>query len=247
MKNKILNNVYININIYIAIFYYILIPIILLISFLNTNDVLLCDNYGTGGWGGELDGRPITSSNSQDYYKYGFGSGWGNAEARPSTSYHSGVDGGYTHYEPYRPGLQSTTEGYRYEMDGQWRYCTDCPNCPHNPNLHHSNSTHSTQLGLIEPTRSEVLGKGYYQGNGWDPRDVYTTKYRSTRSTIWNKIKDDFKKTSYNAHKDSVNSTNKATKLVKDVRSSRIARDVSKLERMNTYNKLNPYKVRRFD
>ena len=250
MINKIIKKIY-NLNISISrfyycispitTFYYFILPIILLIHFYLTNDFILCDDGNVPNesncWGAESTNNTVNSTFYPQYETSTYNSTWRWEEGN------YGVDNGPVQYEPYRPGLQYTTEGYRYEMDGQVHYCDGCPNHSNYAN----NTVQSTQLGLIEPTRSEVLGKGYYQGSGWGHHNVYTTKYRSTRSSIWNKIKDDFRKTTSNAHKDRIVSHNKSSNLMKDVRKSRILRDVSKMEHTNTFNQTRPYKVRRFD
>lgn len=55
---------------YMQIYYFIIIPLIYICAFFFNGEVLLCDGGGSGsnqgfeyrvnGWGGELDGRPIT-------------------------------------------------------------------------------------------------------------------------------------------------------------------------------------------
>jgi hypothetical protein len=95
-------------------------------------------------------------------------------------------------YHPYRPGIQYTSEGYRYELgstsnynnvpvevDSTYKYTVD----GYDNNSHND----STQIGLIEPTHSEVINNGYYQGNGYVlPVDTSKTTFQRR---VYNKVK----------------------------------------------------------
>jgi hypothetical protein len=95
-------------------------------------------------------------------------------------------------YHPYRPGIQYTTEGYRYELDSSSNY----NNVPVDGDSRYKytvdgydNNSHnnSTQLGVIEPTHSEVINNGYYNGNGYVlPVDTSKTTFKRR---VYNKVK----------------------------------------------------------
>lgn len=84
-----------NIKIAIVIFYHI---IVLAITWYFTSVILLCD-----------DG-PDTKEWGQD---------WNKPVVTEDTPYNDQDGGNNNKYVPYRPGLQSTSQGYRYEADGK--------------------------------------------------------------------------------------------------------------------------------
>jgi len=169
-------------------------------------------------------------------------------------------------YQPYRPGLQETSEGYRYELpaessnppqlivnfNGKLVYAQylgyDSAGNPMYTYKNHSFSIDSTRLGEIEPTRSEVINTTYYQGGGLRHKDVITTKFNS-KPGFWNKIKSDFKNARDSASKDRELSLKRESTIIRAVRASRARSDMDHLSRRNQvssyYN--NQHKVRRFD
>jgi hypothetical protein len=113
--------------------------------------------------------------------------------AGSSNNNNRSVEGNNVPYHPYRPGIQYTTEGYRYELgsssnnyhvpvegDSTYKYCTVDG---YDQNSHND----STQVGLIEPTHSEIVNNGYYHGNGY-VLPVDTSKTTFTRR-VYNKVK----------------------------------------------------------
>lgn len=178
-------------NTYYVLFLYKILPvlvyriiptIIIMLSYIYiTSDVWLCDDTPSGTvWGGELAGTPQHS------------------------------------YEPYRPGLQQTSQGYRYEMDGNNnypryemegdnnypRYEMDGNNSkhhhPYGPNSYDNNryyESQSTQLGVIEPTRSEFERNGYSLEPEFGFGKTIPWGKPSLRKSVWKYIKNDIKKT----------------------------------------------------
>jgi len=239
MKNFYSNlKLYLRWTIYIVTkFYYLAIPIIALINYYYfTCDILLCDN-------------PDEALSWETYnrsYEYQYRS---------------------AEYQPYRPGLQETSEGYRFELpadnstsppvlrvniNGKVVFAEysgqDIQGNPMYTYKNHNFSVDSTQLGLIEPTRSEVLGKGYYQGSGWGHK-VTTNKYDTNRRSIWNKIKSDFKSARQSASKDRTISLQENNKLMSNIRSSRANNHMRHQEGRNNLSTNYNYnrRIRRFD
>jgi hypothetical protein len=171
-----------------------------------------------------------------------------------------------TPYQAYQPGLQITSEGYRFELENN---CVNYPSLKLNINgklvyaqysgidamgnhmytyENDSFSEDSTKLGEIEPTRSEVINEAYYKATGWGHKDIITTKYNS-KPGFWNKIKADFRRTREAAYKDKLASLDRNAQITRASRGSRNNRHMAGLERTNKrtseYN--NYRKVRRFD
>lgn len=207
-----------------TIYYCIILPIVFIGSFYANNEVILCDgtgmaesgfNYKAPGWGGELDGRPITGGVSTQV--------GGNVY----TGYPIYDNEGISLYQPYNSGLQSTGGGYRYELGGSQvsryeldggqiyheldggqgfinlnatYYTTDGRGVPleyeyrgldsnGNPIYHYSYSN-STQLGEVVPTRTEVLNDNYSHGGLKIPLDTSKTTFKGR---IKNKVKTSIK------------------------------------------------------
>jgi hypothetical protein len=114
--------VYIRVNIYNFPLLFLQYPnltyiMVIIVYFILTQSVLLCydgvdGNVATGGWGGELDGRPInpvsssgTEGNQVVQYR-----AYQSYQANHSNSEWS------NNYQAYNMGLQNTSEGYRYEV-----------------------------------------------------------------------------------------------------------------------------------
>jgi len=108
-------------------------------------------------------------------------------------------------YEAYNENLQSTSRGYRYEMNGDTTYTNvnqetfivELDGKPvyakyystdlNGNNLYSYSNDGSTMLGIIEPTKSEVINNGYYVGGPvW--RSVDTSPTTLTRRLV-NKVR----------------------------------------------------------
>lgn len=193
--------------------------------------------------------------------------GYGNS---PYETYNNNAEGSRNkpvQYQPYRPGLQETSEGYRFELPAESSnppvirvelngrvvyaqylgqdYLGNSMYTYNNQNF----SLDSTQIGEIEPLRSEVLNESYYQAGYWGHKDVITTKYNS-KPGIWNKIKSDFKSARESASKNSSSRLDQSSSIIKDVRSSRAGHDMLRQSRRNhrsDYYNSNSRRVRRYD
>jgi hypothetical protein len=142
---------------------YICIFFIIISYFYITNDVFLCDDipYNDGS-----SQRPDLQGNYN----------------REDSNYPLYNREGNRIYQPYREGLHNTSQGFRYELpdncinkqtfavelDGKPVYAKYLGiDIQGNPLYTcYSDGSCSTQLGIIEPTRSEVIGNGYYIGTG---------------------------------------------------------------------------------
>ena len=228
---------------YIKIYFFIFMPLLLISNLYFSCEILLCDD--------RQDSLPHGI-----YYR----------------DYVSDYRDKPLQYQPYRPGLQQTTEGYRFELpadqptssssyppmvrvelNGRLIYAQySGQDYLGNPMYTYDNqnfSIDSTRIGLIEPTRSEVLNEGYYPIGTLGHKDLYTTKYNS-KPGFWNKIKSDFKSARESAGRDKNLRINQESSIVKDVRSSRAGHDMLRQSHRNHrsdyYNYYNR-KVRRFD
>jgi hypothetical protein len=226
---------------YCNIFIYKIIPLLvfkilpmLILSSLYiyiASDVYLCDDdYLTNQeytWGGELDGRP-------QYV-----------------------------YQPYRPGLQYTSNGYRYEMDGapngnQYNeYLRSHPytraGTAHWGDYYedHRDSNSSLQLGLIEPTNSEVIRYGLDKHNDAYHSDAVhhgPGRPNSIRKALWEFVKDDVRKTQakVQASRAKIDAQNNLSgKILRETREAAYIRRMEKSnEAVRHYDSLR--KVRRF-
>jgi len=189
----------------------------------------------------------------------------GNGFPRETYYNYYGYENKPVQYQPYNPGLQVTSEGYRFELpDNSSGY----PMLKVNLNgrivyaqysgidylgnyvytyENGSFSVDSTRLGEIEPTRSEVINEAYYKGSGWGHKDVITTKYNS-KPSIWNKIKADFKRTQEKAYRDRLASDKLSNRIANATRESRNYRHLNNLERSNKIASQHSHRrIRRFD
>jgi hypothetical protein len=110
-------------------------------------------------------------------------------------------------YQAYNVGLQETSQGYRYELGGgsstininandytqdgrpvALEYAGVDVNGQTIYRYTYPTTTCSTQLGEIEPVRSEVINERFYEGGGWPkpPLDVSKT---TLGDKIYNKAK----------------------------------------------------------
>lgn len=132
-----------------------------------------------------------------------------------NNQYHTTHSDGTPLYEPYNEGLQPTSKGHRYELSNNERtvrfeepernldqftaeldgrpvyaryYYTDMQGQDHYSYSYDG----STMIGEIEPTKSEVIGNGYYRGSGNEWRIVDTSPTTTTRR-IYNKVKTSIK------------------------------------------------------
>jgi hypothetical protein len=158
---------------FIKLYFLILMPLLLVSHLYFTCEILLCDD------------RQGNLLNDGHYNSY------------PSEYRDKPIQ-----YQPYRPGLQQTTEGYRFELpadqpnnsssyppmvrielNGRLIYAQySGQDYSGNPMYTYDNqnfSIDSTRIGEIEPLRSEVINEAYYQGGGQGHKDVITTKFNS--------------------------------------------------------------------
>ncbi len=135
-----------------------------------------------------------------------------NEEARYPTRHSDGTP----LYEPYKEGLQSTSKGLRYELptnekavrfedsgpffpreernldnfiaelDGKPVYVTYDHTDMQGKDFYSYSYYGSTMIGEIEPTKSEVIGNGYYKGSGWT---IVQKVPNTTSRRIYNKVK----------------------------------------------------------
>ena len=221
---------------FIKLYSFIIMPLLLASQLYLTYDVLLCD-----------DGY---NNLSHETYNLSYESEYRDRSV----------------YQPYRPGLHNTSEGYRYELpdnsigspklrvqlNGEIIYAEysgqDFQGNPIYTYNNHSFSINSTKLGEIEPTRSEIINEAYYKGGGWGHKDVITTKFNS-KPGIWNKIKSDFKNARDSANRNQKYTLDNDNAIIKDVRLSRAHNEMARLSRRNHVNYDYSYhrKVRRFD
>jgi hypothetical protein len=139
---------------YSGYYNYVMVVFILVCYYNQTIEILLCDD-GNGG---------------SVYESYNYGDRYGD---RPVVQ-----------YQAYRPGLQETSEGYRFELpaesanppmlrvelNGRLVYA-QYSGQDHlgNPMYTYDNqnfSINSTRIGEIEPLRSEVINEAYYKAGG---------------------------------------------------------------------------------
>jgi hypothetical protein len=120
------------------------------------------------------DGTPIYQSYNENYGELSNRTGYQTNNERPN-------------FQAYNENLQLTSKGYRYEMNGDTSF-RDITNPALNQdnfiaeldgntvyakyygtdvdgnNVYSYSSDGSTMIGLIEPTKSEIIGNGYYVG-----------------------------------------------------------------------------------
>ena len=213
-------------NKYCIIFIYYIIPILvcwiipIILFFLGyifiIGDIWLCDDgnlssYRVNGWGGELDGRPIVNSNNAITEGYNIPESY-NTTQNYNNNYDSNV-----RYEPYRPWyMQETSQGMRYEMDGNGRRYY-----PYGPDSYNNNNyeSESTLLGERQPTGSEMEISSEYT------IPFLHNKGESFRKSIWRFIKDDINKSreKYAAARELSRVQNNASISGRDIRAARHA------------------------
>lgn len=174
-------------------------------------------------------------------------------------------------YEPYRPGLQSTSQGYRYEMDGNNNcssspsYHTDMknhsniynlgdkkPNYPYGPDSYNNRpyESQSTQLGEIEYTQSELDRGGYYQGSRLSTAEYYVKPDLFGIKGAWNYLKKDLEKTreKYQARRERNDRLYADAPWSYKYREARYARESEQLRaKWGNHLEERKIKVRRFD
>lgn len=111
----------------------------------------------------------------------------------------------------------------------------------------------STMIGIIEPTRSEVVGNGYYQGTGWTiVRNVPDT----TSRRIYNKVKTSIKNHIAKSSDEAIREHNAKAReyaefrwRAKNMERARKAQRVNEMlsSRQGDYIMRNTKKLRRFD
>ena len=261
-----------------------------IINLFYNSEVQLCDGgaitsntdvvYQANGWGGELDGRPIPNSTGgyqtvdrdgrmiYDPYRPGiqYTTEGSRFELGDSSNYTS-IQRNNVEYYPYRPGIQYTTEGSRFELDGN-----SAVNSSQEPNLYelddklvdlqyvgvdinghpiyqYVSASNSTQVGIIEPTRSEVLNNGYYNGNG-HVLPINTSKTTFQRR-VYNKIKVSIKNHIAKSNDEFLRQDRARTeRIMRDIQTSRRiakAKELSRINTMNTTHIRSVKVVRRFD
>jgi hypothetical protein len=135
-------------------------------------------------------------------------------------------------YQPYRPGLHATSEGYRYEFVGDY---TQQKRVAFNLNINSSETSDtSTQLGLIEPTRSEVINNSYYYAE-WRRNTPYDTSESSLKRRVYNKIKTTVSNHIAKSNEAALNESRYQTEnFIKNTRHLRYAESVRKVDRYNS-------------
>lgn len=144
---------------------------IILIYLMSGGETYLCDdNLPTGGWGGELDGRPIVSNNQttsavtqdlppsyethESFYRDSNGVEYGYKENGVHESFYRDSNG---NEYGWKDNTRHIDDSFYRDSNGNeygWKEGVDYPD--------YNGSQESTLLGEIEPVRSEVLGRGYY-------------------------------------------------------------------------------------
>lgn len=250
---NIFNNKLFIILLYIE-YYRVLIHILIIVSCFFTADIHLCDDgTSTNVWGGELDGKPVTVSynNNQDYSNCtGYRGNYGyDSSGQPTWSYTVGENcvedrmGRPIYYQAYDTGLFNTSDGYRYEVSG----CSgrELEGKHINVNM---GSVNSTQIGIIEPTKSEIINKGYYQGG--PPVVPCDFSNSSFKRRMYNKVKVAVKNHINKSNEESLRQDFYKTEcLMKDIRHSRGINNVYNTKRLSDRMNNTNYtvKVRRFD
>lgn len=221
---------------FIKLYFFVFIPLLLASQLFLTYDVLLCDNN--------------YNNISDKTYNWSYESEYRDRSV----------------YQPYRPGLHHTSEGYRYELpdnsigypklrvrlNGEIIYAEysgqDSQGNPIYTYNNNSFSINSTKLGEIEPTRSEIINEAYYKGGGWGHKDVITTKFNS-KPGIWNKIKSDFKNARDSANRNQRYNLEQNNAIMRGIRTSRTNNHITDLSHRNqvNYDYSHHRKVRRFD
>ncbi len=176
-------------------------------------------------------------------------------------------------YQAYNDNLQPTSRGYRYEMNGDTTYKAQVRFVPE-PTVNQENfrveldgntvyakyystdangtdiysysNDGSTMIGLIEPTKSEIIGNGYYTGGPvWKVVDNSPTTF--SRRFI-NKIKIGVKNHIAKSSREAIRQRNLSNeKFMNDIRRSQRIDRATTTKRYVDRVSSNPIKVRRFD
>lgn len=170
------------------------------------------------------------------------------------TQYPTTHSDGTPRYEPYNEGLQSTSNGHRYELPnnetGGWieeptrnldQFTAELDGVPIYARYHYTDMQGkdyysysydgSTQIGIIEPTRSEVIGNGYYQGTGWT---IVDTSPSSTRRRVFNNVKNSVKNHIAKSSDEAIRQRNMETKkYCEDIARAKSVIRARKAQRIN--------------
>lgn len=186
----------------------------MIITTIYTVDINYCDDYDVSFSNTDNNGRMITNGRVQNN-EYGYQTHYQDGtpiyesySERPQyTSRYQTNENISPVYQAYNENLQLTSEGYRYEMNGDTTYRYTTLNEENfitdfngntvyakyygtdvnGNNVYNYSNDGSTMLGLIEPTKSEIIGNGYYVGGpNWKIVDTSPTTF-SRR--MYNKVK----------------------------------------------------------
>jgi hypothetical protein len=170
------------------------------------------------------------------------------------------IDENTVSYQAYDRGLQSTTAGYRYELSGDsCRY--ELGGKPINPTYLGTDldgnyiysyfnerngsiayaTNFSSELGVIEPNRSEVLNKGFYKGG---PRVIpVDTSNPTLKRRIFNKVKVTIKNHIAKSNQAAIDQDRLRTEnLMRDVRRTQNLSRAHRIKRVNDMN-MNTHKT----
>jgi len=173
---------------------------------------------------------------------------------------------GGTVYQSYAQGLQQTSEGYRYELIGDYPTNNEIPASlqpgdrsgyaqyigvdmqgnpiyNYNYNYDYSVRDNSVQIGLIEPSRNEVINNEYYYGCG-----TLDTSKTTCGRRIYNKVKTGLKNHIAKSSDEAIRQSRTQTEnFMADIRRAknmdRARRTQRYIDRVNSI----PVKVRKFD
>lgn len=231
------------------IIYFLISIIIFLWYSVHFGDVYLCDD-GTG-----RSSEWVSEWNSND----------------------SGNRGKDNNYQPYRPGLQPTSQGYRYEADSKevnyqytsqgYRY--EAGGRPVNTHPYSYDSTRNTRVdqmysGNMNPSGGLSERGSVIPGDSISSqtaikhvKNIYSNplpegknmyiKHDSLAKTLWGHIKNDFKSSRDSALRDHNKSLEDGSKIMSNIRDTRVQSDIIKQVQRNTVNSRIPKVVRRFD
>lgn len=144
------------------------------------------------------------------------------------------------------PDPTVTQENFRLELDGNVVYAKYYGTDINGINAYTYSNDGSTMLGIIEPTRSEIINNGYYTGPGlWKIVDTSSTKL-SRR--FYNKIKIGIKNHIAKSNPEAIRQHNLSTeKYMNDIRRSQMMSRERATKRYIDRVSSTPLKVRRFD